>query len=65
MRRILFASYGGFDFSMISPVFPFLRERGYGFAIMNRYDLAPSRKQLRGLTVFQPPDIRSKLLSAE
>ena len=65
MKRILFASYGGFDFSMISPVFPFLREKGYEFAIINRYDLAPSRKQLKGLTVFEPPDISDRLLSAE
>ena len=65
MRRILFASYGGFDFSMISPVFPFLREKGYEFAIINRYDLAPSRKQLKGLTVFEPPDISDRLLSAK
>ena len=65
MRRILFASYGGFDFPMISPVLPFLREKGYEFAIINRYDLAPSRKQLKGLTVFQPPDISDRLLSAE
>jgi glycosyltransferase involved in cell wall biosynthesis len=63
MRRILFASYGGFDFPMIAPVFPFLRQKGYEFAIMNRYDLAPSRKQLRGLTVFQPPDVSRTLLS--
>lgn len=65
MTRILFASYGGFDFSMISPVFPFLRQKGYEFAIMNRYDFAPSRKQLRGLTVFQPPDVSRTLLSEE
>jgi hypothetical protein len=65
MRKILFASYGGLDFPMISPVFPFLRGKGYRLAIMNRYDLAPSRKQTRGLTVFQPPDISDRLLSAD
>lgn len=65
MRRVLFAAYGGFDFPMISPVFPLLRRKGHRLAIMNRYDLAPSRTQLRGLTVFQPPDISDRLLSAE
>lgn len=65
MRKILFASYGGLDFSMISPVFPFLREKGYRFAILNRYDLAPSRRQTRGLTVFEPPDVSDRLLSAD
>src|SRR5262245_1405127 len=61
-KRILFASYGSFDFSMISPLFPLLRQRGYEFAIMNRYDHAPTARQLKGLTVFQPPDVSAALL---
>jgi glycosyltransferase involved in cell wall biosynthesis len=65
MRKVLFAAYGGFDFPMISPVFPFLRRKGYELAVMNRYDLAPSRRQLRGLTCFQPPDVSDRLLSAD
>ena len=65
MRRVVFAAYGGFDFSMISPVFPWLRRKRYELAIMNRYDLAPSPAQLSGLTVFQPPDVSDRLLSTE
>lgn len=64
MRKVLFAAYGGVDFPMISPVFPVLRAKGYGLAIMNRYDHAPSPRRLRGLTVFQPPDVGDRLLSA-
>jgi hypothetical protein len=63
VTRILFGGYSGIDFSMIAPLFPLLREKGVDFAIINRYDLAPTRRQLRGLRVFQPPDISGKLLS--
>jgi hypothetical protein len=65
MRRVVFAAYGGFDFPMISPVFPWLRRKRHELAIMNRYDLAPSPAQLNGLTVFDPPDVSDRLLSTE
>jgi len=65
MKRILFAGYAGLDFTTVSPVFPYLRDKGHQVAILNRYGLAPSRKQTRGLTVFEPPDVSDRLLSAD